>query len=136
MVEIGSGCAKVGYLDRPSGLRGTDEAGLWVGMIEGPGSQLLQIGLGQRTVERPGPVAVSVAQPQRAVTGLAKLRRIRKHGSKYRFQLAGRTRYDAQHLRGRCLPLQRFAEVVGALAQLVEQPRVLDGDDGLGREIL
>src|SRR5262249_15392478 len=109
MVEIGSGCAKVGYLDRPSGLRGTDEAGLWVGMIEGPGLQLLQIGLGQRPVQRPGPVAVSVAQPQRAVTGFAKPRGIREHGSKYRFQLAGRTRYDTQHLRSRRLLLQRFA---------------------------
>ena len=29
-----------------------------------------------------------------------------------------------------------FGEVGGALAQFVEQPRVLDGDDGLGGEIL
>ena len=29
-----------------------------------------------------------------------------------------------------------FAEIVGALAQLVEQPRVLDGDDRLGGEVL
>ena len=29
-----------------------------------------------------------------------------------------------------------LAEVVGALAQFVEQPRILDGDDGLGGEIL
>ena len=41
-----------------------------------------------------------------------------------------------QHLRGRGLLLQRFGEIVGALAQLVEQPRVLDGDDGLGGEVL
>ena len=27
-------------------------------------------------------------------------------------------------------------KIVGALAQLVEQPRVLDGDDGLGGEVL
>ena len=38
--------------------------------------------------------------------------------------------------RGRGLLLQRFGEIVGALAQLVEQPRVLDGDDGLGSEVL
>ena len=38
--------------------------------------------------------------------------------------------------RGRGLLLQRLAEIVGALAQLVEQPRVLDGDDGLGGEVL
>ena len=37
--------------------------------------------------------------------------------------------------RGRGLLLQRLGQIVGALAQLVEQPRVLDGDDGLGGEI-
>ena len=42
---------------------------------------------------------------------------------------------NLQHLRSRRLLLQRFREIVGALAQLAEQPRVLDGDDGLGREI-
>ena len=38
--------------------------------------------------------------------------------------------------RGRGLLLQRLAQIIGALAQLVEQPRVLDGDDGLGGEVL
>ena len=38
--------------------------------------------------------------------------------------------------RGRGLLLQRFGEIVGALAQFVEQPRVLDGDDGLRGEVL
>ncbi len=38
--------------------------------------------------------------------------------------------------RGRGLLLQRLGEIVGALAQLVEQPRVLDGDDGLRGEVL
>jgi hypothetical protein len=45
-------------------------------------------------------------------------------------------------IRRRGLPLQRLgefggalAEVVGALAQFAEQPRVLDGDDGLGSKI-
>ena len=33
------------------------------------------------------------------------------------------------------LLLQRFAEI-GSLAQLVEEPRVLDGDDGLRGEVL
>ena len=41
---------------------------------------------------------------------------------------AWRARDDAQHLRGGRLLLQRFA-------QLVEQPRVFDGDDGLGGEV-
>ena len=32
--------------------------------------------------------------------------------------------------------LVKLGEVVGALAQLVKQPRVLDGDDGLGGKVL
>ena len=38
--------------------------------------------------------------------------------------------------RGRGLLLQRLAQIVGALAQLVEQAGVLDGDDRLRGEIL
>ena len=38
--------------------------------------------------------------------------------------------------RGRGLLLQRLGQIVGALAQFVEQPRVLDGDDRLGGEVL
>ena len=34
------------------------------------------------------------------------------------------------------LLLQRLGKIIGALAQLVEQPRVLDGDDGLRGEVL
>src|SRR5262249_19781578 len=48
-----------------------------------------------------------------------------------------------KHLRGGRLPFQRLgeadgplAEVVGALAQFVEEPCVLDGDDGLSCEAL
>src|SRR6266516_1291576 len=41
----------------------------------------------------------------------------------------------AEHLRGRGLLLQRFAEFSGAIAQLVEQPGVLNRDDGLFRKV-
>ena len=41
-----------------------------------------------------------------------------------------------QYVGCRGLLLQRFAQIVGALAQLVEQPRVLDGDHRLGGEVL
>ena len=51
-------------------------------------------------------------------------------------QLARRAGDDLQHLAGRGLLLQRLGEIVGALAQFVEQPRVLDGDDGLRGEVL
>src|SRR5262249_36964036 len=38
---------------------------------------------------------------------------------------------NLQDLGGSSLTLQRFGQIICALAQLVEQPRVLDGDDGL-----
>ena len=38
------------------------------------------------------------------------------------------------YLRRRGLLLQRLAEISCPLAQLVQQPRILDGNDGLGRE--
>ena len=41
---------------------------------------------------------------------------------------------DLEHLGSGGLLLQRLAEIV-VLTQLVEQPRVLDGDDGLGGEV-
>ena len=48
----------------------------------------------------------------------------------------GDVQMTLQHLDGRGLLLQRLGKIVGALAQLAEQPRVLDGDDGLGGEVL
>ncbi len=52
-------------------------------------------------------------------------------------QVSWRTGDDFEHLRGCgiCCSM-RFAEIAGALAQFVEQPRVLDGDDGLSGEVL
>ena len=44
-------------------------------------------------------------------------------------QIEGRAADDLEHVGGGGLLLQRFA-------QLVEQARVLDGDDGLGGEVL
>jgi len=47
----------------------------------------------------------------------------------------GELEINAQHLRGCGLLFQRFAEIVRALLQLIEQARVLDGNDGLGSEV-
>src|SRR5262249_38967145 len=66
---------------------------------------------------------------QRAKLGIADAPGIFQYGLEYRLELTGRARDDLQHLGGGGLPLQR-------LTQLVEQPRVLDGDDGLAGEIL
>src|SRR5215467_10094646 len=73
---------------------------------------------------------------QSAEICLAKTRSVCKHGVKYRGELARRTRYDTQHLRGRRLLLQGLAQVGRPLSQFVQQPCVLDGDDGLVGEIL
>jgi hypothetical protein len=62
--------------------------------------------------------------------------RVFQHSAKHRLQLAGRTADDLEHFRGGGLLFQRLREVVGALAQLTEQSRVLNGDDGLRSEIL
>jgi hypothetical protein len=70
-------------------------------------------------------VAINV---QYAELCLADAKCILKHGLKHRLQLARRTADDTEHLGGRCLLLQRFA-------QLIEQAGVLDGDDGLAGEI-
>jgi hypothetical protein len=65
---------------------------------------------------------------------VADARRILQHCLEDRLQLARRTRDDLQHLRRCGLLLQRLAEVLRALAQLVEQAGILDGDDSLGGE--
>ncbi len=49
----------------------------------------------------------------------------------HRFQVEGRAADDLEHIGGRGLLLQGFAEIVGALAQFVEQAGVLDGDHRL-----
>ncbi len=59
-----------------------------------------------------------------------------QHGLEHRIQFAGRAGDDLEHLAGRGLLLQRLGEIVGALAQFVEQPRVLDRDHRLRGEIL
>src|SRR5262245_5045219 len=80
--------------------------------------------------------ASSLAQPEIAEFSAADTHRIFQHSFKYRLQFARRLANDLQHFGGCSLLLQRFAEIVGALSQLVEQPRVLDGDDGLSSEVL
>ena len=51
-----------------------------------------------------------------------------------RLDVRGRGRYYAQNLTRRRLLVQRLGQVARALAQLVEQARVLDGDDRLACE--
>ena len=63
-----------------------------------------------------------------ATVGLAQSRRRLDQRIEHRLQVEGRAADDLEHVGGGGLLLQRFA-------QLVEQARVLDGDDGLGGKI-
>ncbi len=69
-------------------------------------------------------------EQQLAKLRLANPHRIRQHGLKHRLKFARRRTDDAQHVCRRGLLLQQIA------AQFTEQPRVLDGDDGLRGEVL
>ena len=79
---------------------------------------------------------ISFITEQHAELGVADARRVLQHGWNTGSRSPGELDDDAQHLGGRGLLLQRLSEIVRALAQFVEQPRVLDGDDGLGGEVL
>ena len=63
-----------------------------------------------------------------------RLRELGQRGE-HRFQIECRAADDFQHVGGRGLLLQGFAEIVGAFAQFFEQSGVLDGDHGLTGEI-
>ena len=74
--------------------------------------------------------------------GVAKPNGFLQHGGKYRLKITRGTADNLEHLRRCCLLLQRFREVgcafgeVGsALTEFVEQPRILNGDDGLSGEV-
>src|SRR5262249_5977611 len=79
--------------------------------------------------------SVSVISTEQCEVALAQARCIGEdsveHGSKVR----RRTGDHAQHLGHPHLLIERRGEVLSALAQLVEQARVLDRDDGLLGEI-
>jgi hypothetical protein len=79
------------------------------------------------TVNRRNLKRGAVVQQEIAELGLTDARGILQHGLEDRLQLARGTRNHAQYVRGRGLLLE-------GLAQLVEQARVLDSDDGLPRE--
>jgi hypothetical protein len=66
-----------------------------------------------------------------AYVGIANPRGIRQDVFKHRLEVPRRAGDNAKHFRCRGLLLERFGEIVSALPQLIEQPRVLDGNDGL-----
>src|SRR3954471_5564388 len=57
-------------------------------------------------------------------------------GVEYRLGVPHRAADRSENFRRGGLVFQRFRQIVGTLAQLVEQPRVLDCDHGLRGEVL
>src|SRR5262249_37930351 len=80
-------------------------------------------------VQRSGMECFSVVKKQMPELGLAQPDGVLEHCIENRFKLPGRRANDTQYVRCGCLLFQR-------LSQFIEQPRVLDGDDGLSGEIL
>ena len=72
----------------------------------------------------------SVAVPAVNISklGVADANGFLQHGGEHRFKIAGGAADDLEHLRRGRLLLKR-------LTQFAEQPRILDGDDGLSGEV-
>jgi hypothetical protein len=94
--------------------------------------------LGERrrhVVMRHAPETVTLIQQQAPKRRLTDSGCVLEHRPENRLKVARGGGDHPQHVGGRGLLLQRFGEVIGALAQLIEQPRVLDRDHRLIGEI-
>jgi len=79
---------------------------------------------------------LAVSLENERVCGIAQTCRRLDKGIKHHLQVERRSADNLEHVGGCRLLLQRFAQIIRALPQLIEKPCVLDGDDGLGGEIL
>ena len=70
----------------------------------------------------------------RAGLGAGELHRLGDDGGEHGLEIERRV-HRLGHLAERAQLVDRAAKLIGALAQLVQQPRILDGDDGLGGEV-
>jgi len=104
------------------------EAAKWsIRMGVDDGFTLPQLGVGSRgAVVRNMSERTIFVQRHGAEVRLAYAGRVFQHRPEYRLKRARRAADDLEHLRRRSLLLQR-------LAQLVKQPRVLDGDNCSGK---
>jgi hypothetical protein len=82
----------------------------------------------RRVMRRYRTISVTLKAEERAELGLAYTHRVLQRGLEHRLQLTRRSADDLEYVGGRGLLLKR-------LAQLIKQPRILDGDDGLSGEI-
>ena len=76
-----------------------------------------------------------VEDVDRAGLGAGELHRLGDDGGQHGFEIERRV-HRLRHFAERAQFPDRAAKLVGALAQLVQQSRVLDGDDGLAAKVL
>src|SRR5262245_6455302 len=79
-------------------------------------------------------VGAVAQQTEMGIVCLAEPCRSLRNGIEYWLQLIWGPRNDRQHLCGCCLVLQRLLQLAGTRLFGLEQPGVLDSDDGLIRE--
>src|SRR6516162_7100247 len=87
-------------------------------------------------VGRDEPQGFSIPTEDVSKVGVTNPGGILQHGSEHWLKIAGRAADNLKHFGGSSLLLQCFRKVRGALPQFVEQPRILDSDDGLSGEVL
>src|SRR5262245_46368236 len=87
-------------------------------------------------MDRDGAKSITFEKPKIAERGLTDSGCICQHRIEDRLQLTGRTGDDLQYFRCSGLLLQRLGQIVGALAQFIEQPCVFNRYDGLCSEVL
>src|SRR5262249_32808004 len=114
--------------------QGSPYARSWSGLDR----KILQIFLvlGRRLVRSSQFVHCPMRPPDVRDMRFAKARRRLNKRVQHGLQVECRAADDLQHVSGGGLLLKRFTQIVRALAQLLEQPRVLDGDDSLTGKIL
>jgi hypothetical protein len=87
-------------------------------------------------VQRDTAKCIVLRSKQRAEMGPAQVCGARQHGLEHRLQVARRAGDHAQDVRGCRLLFQCLCELARARLQLLEQPRILDGDHSLVGECL
>src|SRR5262249_42323780 len=81
------------------------------------------------------PKHVAFEPENHGIVRLTEARGILPYCIQHGLDIGWRAGDNLQHLTGCSLLFQRLGEIVGALAQFLEQSRVLDGDDGLRGEV-
>ncbi len=118
---IGRSLAQVGHLYRLATLRGTGDRRIRAGPGQRSASPLLDVDFRIWTVQRGAAESIALAQPDYAVSGFTEAHGAYQHGLENRLQFTWRGADDLQHLRGRRLLLQGFAQLCGPLLNLVLQ---------------